>query len=101
MIGSLKKIVLVPEELENILAKALERRNWLAHAYFRERATDIMSTQGRDKMIAELEEAQETFITTDKLLEFVVAPIRLKHGITNEMLDKAYADMLSEIKDDI
>ena len=44
----------VPENLSWDLKNALNKRNWLAHDYFWERAVQFMTTEGRADMIEEL-----------------------------------------------
>ena len=35
----------------------MDLRNWLAHGYFWERSHDVLTWEGRERMIAELEDA--------------------------------------------
>ena len=93
MIESLRTVAKVPTTLEGLLAKALDRRNWLAHDYFRERAEDFMSARGRNRMIEELEEAQALFRTADEELDKVAKPLREKYGYTEEKLNALYEEM--------
>src|ERR1700761_7090924 len=59
--GSLKRELLSRRvdlaPLEDELIRAVTLRNFLAHSYFRERAAAFMSHDGRERMIAELEQA--------------------------------------------
>jgi hypothetical protein len=88
LIRDLREFVEVPEALGDQMAEALRRRNWLAHAYFRERAAHFLTRSGRDQMISELEAAQELFHQTDRALEDVLAPIRERFGLTEEALQR-------------
>jgi hypothetical protein len=47
-------------------------------------------------MIGELSRAREQFESTDSELEFLIKPIREKHGFTDEVLQMAYNDFLNE-----
>ncbi len=84
MIRSLQLVVTVPADLESVLRVALEKRNWLAHHYFRERAEDFMTENRRNKMIAELDEARDLFEKADKRLGEVMKPLRVKYGFTDK-----------------
>jgi len=46
-------------EFESRLRRAVELRNWLSHHYFWERAGSILTWDGREKMISELQEAAD------------------------------------------
>jgi hypothetical protein len=101
LIHRLRELVAVPLELENLLAQALDKRNWLSHHYFRERATEFFTATGRDQMIAELEGAQALFSAADKALEAVVKPIRQRHGYSDEVLAKLEEEMLKEARGEL
>jgi hypothetical protein len=49
----------VPESLVTRLADALRLRNHLAHDFFRERAELMVTTEGRNEMLEELERARD------------------------------------------
>ena len=55
--------------LEDKLKRALALRNFLAHHYFRERASAAMYEGGKRRMIAELEKARDLFGELDAELE--------------------------------
>jgi hypothetical protein len=101
LIRDLRLATAVPQDLEDQLTLALKRRNWLAHNYFRERASQFMSAGGRDDMIQELEEAQALFQRVDDLLGQAVKPVREKYGLTDDKLEKFYADHRSKIETDL
>jgi hypothetical protein len=88
LIRDLRDFVEVPDEVGDQLAEALRTRNWLAHAYFRERAAQFLTRAGRNQMISELKDAQELFHRTDRALEDILAPIREKFGLTEEALQR-------------
>jgi predicted RNA polymerase sigma factor len=88
LIRDLRDFVEVPDEVGDQLAEALRTRNWLAHAYFRERAAQFLTRAGRNQMISELKDAQELFHRTYRALEDILAPIREKFGLTEETLQR-------------
>ncbi len=95
LILDLKKVSSVPTELEESLASALRKRNWLAHDYFRERATDFLSREGRLMMIDELDAATNQFNQTDELLSDVLSPLLQRYGITEELIAKMEEEIVS------
>jgi hypothetical protein len=100
LIARLRKIASVPDELRAKLIDAIKTRNWLAHDYFRERALEWVSQEGRDRMIAELEECQKKFLEADRLLDATGKPVREKYGFTDERLQQAYEEMLAKARGD-
>jgi hypothetical protein len=90
----------VDADLDQLLNEALRKRNWLAHDFFRERATEFMSATGREQMLREVDECRDLFQSADKRLEATVEPLRKKAGITDESLAREYQRMLSERKGD-
>jgi hypothetical protein len=98
LVHRLREVTRVPPDLEKLLGQALEKRNWLSHHYFRERAMEFLSESGRDRMIAELEEARDLFDAADKALDAVVRPIRQRYGYSEEMLAKLEEEMLREAR---
>lgn len=81
-------------ELVEALTVAADRRNHLAHNFWRERAEDFCSDAGRAEMIAELRADHERFQETDaRLHTAVVAPLLEKAGITQEMFDVLHTEM--------
>ncbi|WP_322979948.1 hypothetical protein [Pseudomonas sp. C11] len=96
MIRTLKATFPITTELESKLAESLKLRNFLAHHYFKDRIHLFLSCKGREQMIGELSRAREQFESTDSELEFLIKPIREKHGFTDEVLQMAYNDFLNE-----
>ena len=101
MMRSLQSVTNIPEGLESLLRKALVKRNWLAHEYFRERAVDFMNEEGRNRMIQELQEAQSLFEEADNALENVFRPVREKYGITDEWLKEHMEEWISQYNIDL
>jgi len=65
LLADTRKRVRFEKGAEELLVTALERRNFLAHHFFKKRAEDFMSRAGRDQMIAELDEICERFRRAD------------------------------------
>lgn len=83
MINNLKKSSDYNCELDDRLLEVLNIRNRLVHRYFRERAIDFLSSEGRDKMIEELTDSICLFKSTDLLLNGVMNKIRRSFGISD------------------
>jgi hypothetical protein len=64
-LGALQKALIVERvdltHLEEDLVRAVALRNFLAHNYFRERIDAIESWEGRERMVAELDQAHDLF----------------------------------------
>jgi len=76
----------LPSGLEELLNEALERRNRIAHRFFRERALEIANHEGRVVAIAELKEMQEVFNRADAPLEKIFRQMALKLGLSQDRL---------------
>lgn len=100
MIAAFKNCTTVPDDLMENLSTALERRNWLSHHYFRERAADFLFSNGRKKMITELQEAVALIQAADQRLGNFKAPLLKRYGISKEKLQEAEAQMLKGKEDE-
>lgn len=101
LIRALKNATSVPSDLEGLLTEALEKRNFLAHHYFRERAEAFMSWQGRENMIEELRSAQKLFDEADARLTQVAKPLRERYGLTDERLRPFEEEYLRSFEHDL
>ena len=94
LITQLRKQVSVPADLNDKLNEAREKRNWLAHEYFWDRSGEVMTNRGRDKMLSELTELCEWFSSLDKRLTSIYEKYLIKAGISIEMMDKAFRELV-------
>lgn len=101
LLGRLQKLDIPYAELELRLKEALRKRNWLAHAYFSERAMEFMSEPGRNTMISELENANELFMAVDSEVSQIFYRIADKYGLTEDVFKKLMDEMLVESKSDL
>jgi hypothetical protein len=81
-------------ELEAELERALAERNQLTHHFFWDHAEDFMSNPGRRTMIDRLRPLIELFSSVDKQLESITLDAMRRNGITENVLDKEYAELL-------
>lgn len=86
LISTLSKYVQVPDELADSLRVALKERNWLAHHYFRERASAFMTEVGRQSMLEELASSHQKLEHAEAALTVLVKPIRERYGVTDAKL---------------
>jgi hypothetical protein len=96
LLNHLKKQVSVPPNLGRTLNEALQKRNWLAHDYFYERAGQIMTTRGRDKMIKELIELSNFFSRLDAHLSSIYEKWCKKVGVSQASIDENMRKLISE-----
>lgn len=75
------------------LAVGVDRRNGLAHRYFRERAEHFMSWTGRRDMCAELRASAELFKDLDSRLTPVTLRLGGARGFTEEAIDAIYQQL--------
>jgi hypothetical protein len=100
LMKALRDVTAVPPDIEHLLRDALKRRNWLAHDFFRDRATEFVSFDGREQMLREVDACRSCFQTADQRLEEIIRPIRVKAGITDEVVERAYQRMMTSHKGD-
>jgi hypothetical protein len=74
--------------LEDELAAALSKRNWLIHSYFWDRAGHFMSGSGREVMLAELEEARNLLETVDDRLQAICDARFAELGVSKEAVEE-------------
>ena len=77
----------LPATLKSRLSKAVKFRNWLAHHYFQERASEILTTEGREQMIFELQEKADFFQELDKDFTEILVNWLLSQGISKEDIE--------------
>lgn len=81
------------------LKKALALRNWLAHEYFWERASEFASPSGRASMVKELQEAADGLFALDSLFKERTIEWGETIGVTRESLQKALERLLQPLSD--
>ena len=82
--------------LENRLHEAVELRNWLAHRYFSERGINILTLEGREKMIFELQEKADFFKELDAEFNAIIEKWLFIQGISKEELESEVASFFRE-----
>ena len=72
------------------VAKAVARRNFLAHHFFRERAAEYSTPQGRRRLVRELVRDQRLFFSVDRRLLLAYRRWLLSHGVSREEIDAVW-----------
>ncbi len=97
LVHSLKKITVVPADLESLIHRSNKRRNHLAHTFFRE-SMDMLYAGGFDEIVPALNDDIELFSETDKRLTALLEPLWLKAGWTMERIEAEAAQYKAELK---
>lgn len=86
LIADLRKNQGISTQMNDLLYTALETRNWLCHGYFRDRAVQFTSVDGRNTMLSELRNAQTILQNADTALSETVAKFAAAFGINEEVV---------------
>ena len=89
----------ISEDEQARLEKALRVRNWLAHEYFWERATTVVSETGRSSMVDELQEAADEFRALDILFTEKTMEWGATVGVTRDLVQKEVERLLKPLSD--
>jgi len=88
LLADTRKHVRFGNGAEELLATALERRNFLAHQFFKERAEAFVSRAGRDQMVTELIEIRESLRSADVAATVICKALQKVLGISDEMIER-------------
>ena len=99
LIKQLANLTQAGPNLASDLVEALRLRNDLAHNFWRERAEDFCSDEGRAKMITYLIEARNHFQDVDRRLTETIGTASLQEsGLTAEHVESWYQDQLRRVE---
>lgn len=102
LISRFRSVLKVDDELSCLLEESLEKRNHLAHSFFRENAVAFAHEAGCVEMISEMEDIHELFVRTEEAVTAAVAHVIPKLGIDPEkhraQTEKIAEDLLSEAR---
>ncbi|MGK7244961.1 hypothetical protein ACSPAH_03645 [Buttiauxella agrestis] len=93
LVGLIKKLEILDDDIESILSKTLKKRNWLAHSFFVDHAIDFVNQTGRNNMIKELNQSISLFNFVEDMLLPIYSSAASKYGITDEVLDEIQREM--------
>lgn len=86
---------ILPPPLQERLAHALERRNFIAHHFWYERIQLIATLAGTEAMVTELAQDTELFQKLDREIEKITEPLHTRVGLTPELFVMAFNDIKS------
>ena len=95
LLSKLKKMIRVSDDLENVLVEAVKKRNWLTHNYFWENSLSIITTEGRKKMINDLQELSNYFSKMDERMVEIYQKVFNKMGLTEDVVLKQMNEELN------
>ncbi|MGI4831597.1 MAG: hypothetical protein ACRYFU_25955 [Janthinobacterium lividum] len=96
LVHALRKVMTVPDNLEEQLKTALEKRKFLVHHYFREKIMLFTTERGRDEIIKDLGDYADSFIAADRALDEYIQPIEARYGLTPEKHEAILKEMIEE-----
>lgn len=101
LLTRLKKQITIPPNLDRTLTVALRQRNWLTHDYFWERAGQLLTPMGREKMIEELTILSDFFSKLDAHLTKICEKWLKKAGVSEAAVDESVKRLIQNAKEDI
>lgn len=99
MIRRLEERITLDPHTMTIIREAKERRDWLAHRFFREHAEDFMTSAGRLRMLDVLEEYGTRIHEAMEVVDLIEAATAKHLGDTPERREEFYSRYLQEILD--
>lgn len=85
-------------EVDAVLAAALDKRNYLAHNFFREHANDLIHDSGVSSMITELASMMTLFQQADELVTPLYLSLWQKYGVDEATIEAELAAAKAEIE---
>jgi hypothetical protein len=86
------------DQLVGRLREAKKRRDFLSHHYFRERAQEFAVMNGRNGMIAELEQEHEFFEVLDRDVQAALSGVREQLGMKDEMMQAHFEEIKKDVE---
>ena len=90
LLRDVRQHVTFGDDAEELIATAHQNRNFLAHRFYKERATEWFSFDGRNRLIAELNRMQQSFRTADAVTSTICRALGHSIGITDEIIDTEF-----------
>ena len=98
LIRRLRELIDLPTDFGVELDRVKQRRDFIAHHFFRERAEQFQNAEGRAEMIGELRADQALFEKADQELTVLLEPYEAKIGINKQALEKYVASYLDGMR---
>lgn len=100
LFGNIRRTVHLTPDFESHMQSVVDKRNWLAHDYFWDRAGHFLTYAGRENMIRELTKLAEQFDVMDRQLETIYLKWMERNGITKEHAQRALDDLIERVRND-
>lgn len=84
------------DDLKSKVTLANQRRNFLSHHFWRERAVEFSHGRGRDLLIEELNGEAEFFMAVDHQLDAEMLPVRRAIGLSEEVFERHMAKFVAD-----
>lgn len=78
----------IPEEFDGLFRDAMKGRNHLVHNYFRERAEEMRTMEGKRAIIEDLHGYQNLFCRAGSLVDAITVRLMEHLGITRETVER-------------
>jgi hypothetical protein len=91
LVRALREQTTLAPEFESRLRRAVELRNWLSHHYFWKRAGSILTWDGREQMISELQETADFLGSMDMELTAISEKWLDRVGVSREAIEAEMA----------
>lgn len=100
LLRELGTVINAPVDFQDLLADALEKRNFFIHRYFSERIGNFVTPDGLDRMIIELQSLVSLFDRADKSVGSFTSVARRTLGISDEHVrrtaEELYGNLVAE-----
>lgn len=97
LLRRLERQLTISDQLKEDIRRAKQRRDFLAHHFFRDRAEQILTRKGLDTMIGELVCDQDLFRRVDEGLQDATASVRARLGVKDEWLENHFQHVLQQV----
>ena len=100
--GNLAKALREHDDMPDAVRDALDAskvdRDFMIHHFFRVRAPDLMSQEGKRRMLIDLENYAVGFMKADDLLDDWILPIGAAHGLDKEKMNAEVEEMIERAR---
>lgn len=98
LLKATRSLTVVPPEVDLVLSRTLDERNFLAHHFFREHAGDITHDAGYALMIERLRSMIQLFKQADDLVTPIYLSLWKKYGVDDLFIEQELAEMRREVE---
>lgn len=97
LVHSLRKVMTVPDDFDDLIRRSNKRRNFLAHTFFRENM-DVHYAGGYDQIVTMLNEDISLFHEADAALTVILEPLWIENGWTIERIEVEVEKYQAELR---